>query len=1803
MIKIREGMIRRLKRITVFIGLMLYLNPGITQFGEQITINENYRLNELQIADIDRNGLDDLFSDMVVHLNVGGAFTMVNKHESTFEFGFQDNMLIGQFDQDSVLEILAMNKDKGLLVNYFEDTRILVGKEVDIDLTAIHQSNSYTADLDGDGRDEIYVKFFDKIEIYQLDSAQMNLNWKGEVTFQEDYSLIGLDDYDLDGNLDYVIFDESSSSINIYEGNGLSDKGGLISKIDVGTKIRNDNFNFFDIDGDGIGEVCVNSPQLDSLIIYSFLTDHLTVTWRQSYFARDFIGFFDMNLDSIPDMVLTNEYDDRKPIYVYFGNSDGTYGQVIRLYNGEDLFEYDGDDFEYIGIRLNNPGLNDLVLISESFIYRFPKVQGSIYKYPKWEYCAANFIFPKPLLTIHDFNGDGLYDIQLSINDCKLLLELNSDNSYSCSNSNFHWGYYSNFFGDDKIEHTDGWGVHYGDDVHYGNHYFEINNGAIYEVGNMDNDKYDEIVLRRNDSFFLVNIHAVNDFTETFVLHCACNPIIYDLDKDGLADFYYGSGDYHIFMNRESYFEEKKFNIQQFNGKFVHLDDRLHFVRPYTDKLLYSEFDLNTGAQMMVETLKVNGFISEILIENFLDTIPGDEMLVYANHWNVASVYNGKQVNLSLSTDVNGEIIDVNKDGLVDVVQNNPRRIWFNDNGTLHPTEEIALIGWKSKESGFKESAKDGYFEYYSHEASALDIMFMSDSIFEYKSVSHTFDLSDIPDAKMTFGDITRDGITDIIFYSNYEYQILVGDTTAAKGYVPGPNHYFGHSGVSNLKIFEMKKSGNLNSIYEKDGLVLADLTYSPSDTSITLNVLYTYMGPGNEILNSNSKIIALSSGAKESFVIITNRNEVLFFNEISSSPIVQNLGVVGLNIVEFSIDYNQDSFDDILLLNRKNTSHREIRFYRNEGDSLVLSPGYGMLRRDEAVWNTGNYNKIGGEDILTSRGIISIEKSGLIFSGHQFDEYEFTGSHDFDKDGIEEIILQKNQQGTFVVVNIEDYTNRFVKGTRFSAPFLSQLSSTFLYDMNRDGLRDLVFQKNQNIVQRINHSRIDSIAFSEEEVLVELPYDFLRLGNVGDLNCDSLPDLIFWANDVVEFIGYSLSNGSTFTMPKWISEENEGVPPSFSIFSFDNVRNQVIRRYTGKRIIMDGENCDTLVNVDTLYDNRTLRVHDINVDGLPDILLGPDVRYNLGNLNFAPPVPVNVPHRLREVFDIDGDLAQDIVAWENLNDTVFLLGSLNDGAGNFTVDVHLSYENKNGLIVKLADINNDSIADLLIREDEDYYFHIMSDDLTFLEDKHFVLRSDSRPRFELIEDIDGDGDKDIVISNYGTVIIPNLMSNNKIRTFYYYDKNGNSAADSGEIVIKYPKVNITPSHRIYKQVIEEYYNTAYLRGGDYKIEASQINFPWRFKKRVHSINFSLPVIDTLVHFKLEAEVDTLMHEVDVDHTRLRCFSQASIFINVKNNGSLTSNDSIFIRTDTLIFNPILHPFPDTTINNIHVYRIDSFCPFDEFVIELRGSLGNMLNTIPINVRIKSGSVDTSHNKSLIYDSTFFYDVRCSFDPNEKIVGPGEDPYKNYLNPDDEIYYKIYFQNTGNDTAYYVKIIDSLDSRFDLSNFDFISASHDCIVTLEDNKIIYEFNEVNLPDTGTNYLMSQGYVEFSMKMPDIEKGDSIPNKASIYFDQNAPIVTNKVLTYLNFHSDNHDNLEGYFQIYPNPFSNSLFIRSNFIREYNVRIFDTNGRLLFERESHLSQTEFDLSKLENGIYSIIIKDLNSDLEHFQTIIKL
>lgn len=137
--------------------------------------------------------------------------------------------------------------------------------------------------------------------------------------------------------------------------------------------------------------------------------------------------------------------------------------------------------------------------------------------------------------------------------------------------------------------------------------------------------------------------------------------------------------------------------------------------------------------------------------------------------------------------------------------------------------------------------------------------------------------------------------------------------------------------------------------------------------------------------------------------------------------------------------------------------------------------------------------------------------------------------------------------------------------------------------------------------------------------------------------------------------------------------------------------------------------------------------------------------------------------------------------------------------------------------------------------------------------------------------------------------------------------------------------------------------------------------------------------------------------------------------------------------------------------------------------------------------------------------------VSCAYDPNDKQATPEGYTDNHFILAETELQYKIRFQNTGNAPAFDVIIEDQIDiNGLDLFSFEPLGASHSYSTIVQpDGLVKFVFNNIMLPDSNMNEPASHGYIIYKIRtLPGVPVGEIINNTASIFFDDNPPIITN-----------------------------------------------------------------------------------------------
>ncbi|MEM5566071.1 T9SS type A sorting domain-containing protein [Psychroserpens sp. AS72] len=310
-----------------------------------------------------------------------------------------------------------------------------------------------------------------------------------------------------------------------------------------------------------------------------------------------------------------------------------------------------------------------------------------------------------------------------------------------------------------------------------------------------------------------------------------------------------------------------------------------------------------------------------------------------------------------------------------------------------------------------------------------------------------------------------------------------------------------------------------------------------------------------------------------------------------------------------------------------------------------------------------------------------------------------------------------------------------------------------------------------------------------------------------------------------------------------------------------------------------------------------------------------------------------------------------------------------------------------------------------------------------------------------------------------------------------------------------------------------------------------------------------------------------------------------------------------FIVDPLLIYNGVTNVNPNYTINTTATgFTVDfvNLQPGTTEYIDISltcpatAELGDIVTNTAIYLT-DSNDLVAGNNYSMLSEM-----VVGSWDPNDmrESHGPRVN-YDNFVVSDEWLYYTIRFQNLGTAAADFVRIDDALDSQLDETTFQMLRSSHDYVVTRTDSDLEWFFEDINLVAEQDDVEASKGFVYFRIKPKSgYGIGDIIPNTASIFFDFNAPVITNRFDTeFVEDALSVDDSSFITFEMFPNPAKDVVTIRlnANSFGNVTVNIIDLQGKLILEQ--HISEgnnLELDIADLQSGLYFVKLNVNNKSL---------
>lgn len=357
------------------------------------------------------------------------------------------------------------------------------------------------------------------------------------------------------------------------------------------------------------------------------------------------------------------------------------------------------------------------------------------------------------------------------------------------------------------------------------------------------------------------------------------------------------------------------------------------------------------------------------------------------------------------------------------------------------------------------------------------------------------------------------------------------------------------------------------------------------------------------------------------------------------------------------------------------------------------------------------------------------------------------------------------------------------------------------------------------------------------------------------------------------------------------------------------------------------------------------------------------------------------------------------------------------------------------------------------------------------------------------------------------------------------------------------------------------------------------LNFPAQFDTSANN-NFS----DSILFY-----CSDLM--VDIGTTNMsRCMTEW-VGINYCNIGTVADTAAVinFTLNDSIQILNLPANITDLGANNYQVV-VGNLNPGQCGNIAFQVQIGcDTVGTIYCMQASISGAItydcDTTNNTS-----TDCHGLIGSFDPNDLQVAA-----QNYLqegfviaddiDENDELNYLIRFQNTGNDTAYNVKIRDMIPAELNPTSIIPGAASHNYNWLVLNGELIIDFLMINLPDSFSNEANSHGFVKFRIQQQTGNlPGTVITNQAGIYFDANPPVITNQTFNTIplatGISAQAQDNM-----FMPNPVKDQLQLVLPFetIGNTSIQVFDVLGKNIQTQSINNKVESIDCSALSKGIY--------------------
>ena len=447
---------------------------------------------------------------------------------------------------------------------------------------------------------------------------------------------------------------------------------------------------------------------------------------------------------------------------------------------------------------------------------------------------------------------------------------------------------------------------------------------------------------------------------------------------------------------------------------------------------------------------------------------------------------------------------------------------------------------------------------------------------------------------------------------------------------------------------------------------------------------------------------------------------------------------------------------------------------------------------------------------------------------------------------------------------------------------------------------------------------------------------------------------------------------------------------------------------------------------------------------------------------------------------------------------------------------------------------------------------------------------------------------------NYDYWMVKITDNYNSINGKVFIDANSNGSQDIGETSLINQKITESGTGNFSFSHQNGIYYVPVIGPGNYTVAPDLINY-YTAVPASHAATFTgVQQIDSLNDFALQPA--GMFNDLCVKITPLGPFRSgfnASYMVNYSNVGTTTLNPTVIFFPDNDVSFVSASPFATSVTLDSLVWNFGPLAPFQsgQILITVNVNIG-----VPIGTLINSGvRIEPLAGDANLLCNQSYWEVYTtgSYDPNDIVVDEDTLLSTQFPNPP-FLEYLIRFQNTGNDTAFTVKILNLIDTTLlDLSSFEFVASSHPVNLSWLpwERNMQFMFSNILLPDSNINEPASHGFVRYRIQpKSNLVAGNTIPNNAAIYFDFNNPILTNTATTNIVLPTSIHEIISsGSLLLYPNPANSSLTIETRTLMgsSSKLTVTDVAGRTLLSKtlDSNSAKHQIDISSFSSGIYFV------------------